>query len=408
MIHSLQQMYPALWQRNFRYYWAGQCISLIGTWMQTTGQQWLIYSMTKSAFLLGMLGAAQFLPMMLFSLPVGVFIDRYPKKKILLLTQTALMLQGLILATLIWSGHVSYWNVLLLAGMLGIINTIDQPTRQSFMPELVNRPNLRNAIGLNSAIVNLARIAGPALAALLMEEYGAALLFFLNALSFLPVLLSIFYIKTLPLPELPPPQSFTTEIRDGLIYIFQTKSLRTAIAAMLVIGTFIMNFNVITPLYAAEILGEGIYGYGVLMSASGIGSLISAFIAASWLKKNPSFALLLSSGLLLSFFFTSLQFIHSLSMAIAAFVLIGFFNILFLTTTNSLLQINSADRFRGRVMSVYSLAFLGTTPLGNLFAGSIIEHLGAGIGIGICGFISLGLLSLLLLKTRFGKTNESP
>ena len=170
MIHSLQQMYPALWQRNFRYYWAGQCISLIGTWMQTTGQQWLIYSMTKSAFLLGMLGAAQFLPMMLFSLPVGVFIDRYPKKKILLLTQTALMLQGLILATLIWSGHVSYWNVLLLAGMLGIINTIDQPTRQSFMPELVNRPNLRNAIGLNSAIVNLARIAGPATAALLVVE----------------------------------------------------------------------------------------------------------------------------------------------------------------------------------------------------------------------------------------------
>lgn len=408
MLHSLQQMYPALRQRNFRYYWTGQCISLIGTWMQTTGQQWLIYSMTKSAFLLGMLGAAQFLPMMLFSLPAGVFIDRYPKKKILLLTQTALMLQGLVLALLVWSGHVTYWNVLLLAGILGIINTIDQPTRQSFMPELVNRPNLRNAIGLNSAIVNLARIAGPALAALLMEEYGAALLFFLNALSFLPVLLSIYQIKTLPLPQLPPPQALGTEIHDGLSYIFQTKSLRTAIAAMLIVGTFIMNFNVITPLYAAEILSEGLYGYGVLMSASGIGSLISAFIAASWLKKTPSFALLLSSGLLLSLFFSALQFIHNLPLAIAAFVLIGFFNILFLTTTNSLLQINSADRFRGRVMSVYSLAFLGTTPLGNLFAGSIIEHLGAGIGIGICGFISLGLLSLLLLKTMFGKTNESP
>lgn len=198
MIAKLKQTFPALTERNYRYFWLGQCISVIGTWMQVTAQQWLVYSLTKSALLLGLLGAAQFGPVMCLSLVAGVFIDRYPKKRLIIITQVGLMLQAFILALLVWSGQVTYWRVLLLATLLGFINTLDQPTRQSFMPELVERKYLRSAIGLNSAIFNVARMTGPALAAVLMAKYGPGLLFFINGISFIPVIIGLSLIRIKP------------------------------------------------------------------------------------------------------------------------------------------------------------------------------------------------------------------
>ncbi|EGW37734.1 MFS transporter [Desulfosporosinus sp. OT] len=402
IIAKLKETYPALTQRNFRYYWFGQCISMIGTWIQATAQQWLVYTLTKSALLLGLLGVAQFGPVMCLSLFAGVFIDRYPKKNLIILTQISLMLQAFILAFLVWSGHVTYWNVLILAVLLGLVNTLDQPTRQSFIPELVERKDLRSAIGLNSAIFNVARMIGPAIAAVLMDEYGAGPLFFLNGISFIPVIFGLYSIKTKPHATIKIQKKIFAEIFEGLKYIKQSPPLLSAVLCTLAVGTFVMNFNIIIPLYASEVLNQGVKGYGFLLSATGAGSFVGALLVASWAKGNPKMSLLFGSAFIVSALLVVVEPIHSLSLAAITFTIIGFFNILFMTTANSTLQINSSEQFRGRVMSVYSFAFLGSTPIGNLFAGSIMEKLGAGMGISICGAVS-GLLIVLIIITTVAK-----
>ncbi|HEX3015946.1 MAG TPA: MFS transporter [Desulfobacteria bacterium] len=399
MIAKLKQTFPALTERNYRYFWLGQCISVIGTWMQVTAQQWLVYSLTKSALLLGLLGAAQFGPVMCLSLVAGVFIDRYPKKRLIIITQVGLMLQAFILALLVWSGQVTYWRVLLLATLLGFINTLDQPTRQSFMPELVERKYLRSAIGLNSAIFNVARMTGPALAAVLMAKYGPGLLFFINGISFIPVIIGLSLIRIKPFTRNTVQKKILQEIREGLKYVRQSVSLRSTVLSMFAVSTFVMNFNVITPIYAAEVLKQGVSGYGFLLSATGVGSFVGAVLVASVAKGKPKLKLLFGSAFIVSVLLMLLEPIHVLPLAAALFVLIGFFNILFMTTANSMMQFNSSDQFRGRVMSVYSFAFLGTTPLGNLFAGSIAQRLGAGFGVLVCGAISSSLIVLIVINT---------
>lgn len=406
MIAKLKEMYPALTQRNFRYFWFGQCISLIGTWMQSTAQQWLVYSITKSALLLGLLGVAQFGPVMFLSLFAGVIVDRYPKKRLLLFTQTILAIQALVMALLVWSGHITYWGVLILAMLYGFVNTLDLPTRQAFVPELAERKNIRNAIGLNSAIFNIARMVGPALSALLMAKYGAELLFFLNGLSFIPVIIGIYLIKTKPYINRKVQVKVSLEIREGLNYVRQSSILRSTVLMMLVVGIFVMNFNVIIPVYAAEVLNQGVSGYGILLSAMGAGSLVGAIWVASWAKGNPKLHLLIGYALTVSVLLTVLQAIFILPAAVLIFAIIGFFSVLFATTANSIMQINSSEQFRGRVMSIYTFAFAGTTPIGNLFAGSVTQKLGAGMGILICGAVS-ALLIVLIVINIFAKRKMS-
>lgn len=398
MTIRLKRTFPALTYRNFRYFWFGQCISLIGTWAQTTAQQWLVYTLTKSAFLLGLLGAAQFGPVMFLSLFAGVFVDRYPKKKMLLFTQTALMIQAIVLALLVWSGHIVYGEVFVLAALMGLVNTLDLPARQSFMPDLVDRKDLRSAIGLNSAIVNVARMIGPALAALLMARFGAGLLFLINGISFLPVIYGLYLINIQEKPSVikKVEKNVRTEILEGLKYIRRSPALLGAILAMLAVGTFVMNFNVVIPLFAAEVLKQGVHGYGLLLSASGAGSLVGALLVASQAKGNPRFRMLFGSAFLVSALLVLLNFIYTLPLAVVMFAIIGFTNIIFITTANSTIQLNSGEEYRGRVMSVYSFAFAGTTPIGNLFAGIITEKLGSGMGFLICGAVS-GLLIFLIV-----------
>ncbi len=399
---SIGRTFPALEHRNFRYFWFGQCISLLGTWMQTTAQQWLVYTLTKSALLLGLLGAAQFGPVMLLSLFAGVFVDRYPKKKILMLTQAILMLQALALGALVFSGHVAYWHILLLAVITGFANTLDLPTRQSFLPELVDtKEHLRSAIGLNSAIVNVARMIGPALSAVLLARYSAGLLFLLNGISFIPVIYGIYRIDAKPALSGNAKKTVLTDIKEGIKYIYRSPVLLGATLSMFAVGTFVMNFNVVIPLYAAIVLNKGVHEYGLLLSASGAGSLIGALIVAAKARGNPRLGILFGSGLAVSLLLALFYFIHSLGLAMAAFIFVGFCNILFITTVNSTIQLNSSDQFRGRVMSVYSFAFAGTTPIGNLFAGSVTEKFGPGVGFLTCGCVASVLLLLVMgLVTR--------
>jgi predicted MFS family arabinose efflux permease len=366
--------------------------------MQVTAQLWLVYTMTKSAFLLGLLGVAQFGPVLCLSLFAGVVIDRYPKKTLLLFTQVVLMLQAFILALLVWSGHIVYWEVLLLAALLGLANTLDLPTRQAYVPELVDRKDISSAVGLNSTIVNVARMIGPALSAVLMAWYGAGPLFFLNGLSFIPVLIGLYLINTKPVIIQKTEKKVLTEIMEGLRYILHSPILLVAVLSMLAVGTFVMNFNVIIPIYATVVLKQDVHGFGLLLSASGAGSLIGALLVASWVKDNPSLKILVGSGFLVSALLVLLNFIHSFPLAVGMFAIIGFINIIFIVTVNSAIQLNSSKQFMGRVMSVYSFAFLGTTPIGNLFAGSITEKLGPGMGFLLCGVISGFIILLLVLN----------
>lgn len=403
----LTDTFPSLSHKNFRYFWFGQCISLIGTWMQRTAQQWLVYTITKSAFLLGILGVGQFGPMLLFSLFAGVLADKYPKKRTLIFTQTALMIQALILAALVWSGHVRYWQVLLLATIMGLVNTLDMPTRQSFIIELVGKKDLTNAIALNSSIVNLARIAGPALSALLMARYGTAFCFLLNGLSFIPVIIGLYIIKPQATSIPPKIKNMAVSIIDGLKYIKVRPVLFNAVLAMLVVGTFAMNNDVIIPVFADKILHSGIHGYGFLLAAAGLGSLIGALLVATKVRSNPSRKVMIMSALMISIFLMIPVFIHTYLPAVLIIAVIGFFNIVFMTTVNTTLQLNSSNEYRGRTMSVYTLAFAGTTPIGNFFAGSITEKFGPDLGFFLCGAVTgvliLALIALSIRKERRAK-----
>lgn len=371
--------------------------------MQVTAQQWLVYTLTKSALLLGLLGIAQFGPIMCFSLFAGVIIDRYPKKNLLIFTQIGFMLQSLLLALIVWSGHASYWPIFILALISGFLNTLDHPTRQSFVPELVESNDLRSAIGLNSAVFNLARMIGPALATLFMVRYGAGLVFFLNALSFIPVIGCLYFIRVQRRDIIQASNKIHQEVIEGLKYIKQSPVIFSSILCLLVVGTFIMNFNVTIPIYAAEVLKQDVSGYGLLLTAFGGGSLVSALVVASIAKSKPKQRLLFASALIVSLFLMLLQPLQFFSLAVIVMALLGFFTILFMTTVNTTVQLNTTDALRGRVASVYSFAFLGTSPIGNLFAGSIMEKLGAGMGIFVCGAISACLILLIFIRIAIKK-----
>ena len=398
MLETIKTTYPALTQRDFRYFWFGQCISLLGTWMQATAQQWLVYSLTKSALLLGLLGVAQYGPIMCLSLPAGVFIDRYPKKRLLLFTQVSPMLQAFFMALLIWTEQATYENILMLAFLLGLANTLEQPTRQAMMPELVGRDYIRSAVGLNSAIVNVARMVVPALAAALMVEYGAGLLFFLNGISFIPVLWGLALIQTRPAIVQDHTAKVLQEIRAGLMYAKTNRVLMQGLLSMLIVSVFVMNFSMMAPLYAAEILGEGLDVYGLLLSALGAGSLAAAILAASRAQGSPSLNVLRGSGLAAAALLVAGTFLHHVAAAVVLFSLLGFCCILFITTTLSLVQLHTEDAFRGRVMSIYSFVFLGITPVGNLLTGVLMEWAGAAGGLVACG--AAAIIGLLLIEWR--------
>ncbi|PKM82324.1 MAG: MFS transporter [Firmicutes bacterium HGW-Firmicutes-14] len=350
---NLNKMFPALSHKNFRYFWFGHCISLLGTWMQRTAQQWLVYSLTKSALLLGFLGVAQFGPVLLFSLFAGVIIDRCSKKRMIIFTQTALMIQAFTLMALVWSGHVRYWHVLVLAALLGLMNSIDMPARQSFIINLVGRNDLTNAIALNSAVFNAARIAGPALSAILLVRFGVGFCFFINGLSFIPVIFGLFMIKYQSSGTTAQQGRIINDILDGLKYIKSKPVILSAILALVAVGTFAMNMDVIIPVFSDRILHRGAQGYGFLLSA------------------------------------------------------IGFFHMMFMTLVNSTIQLNVSDSFRGRVMSVYTLSFAGAMPFGNFFAGSVMERFGASAGFLVCGAatgLSIAALVLWMFTKQTAKT----
>jgi len=398
--------FVSLKYKNFRYFWTGQCVSLTGTWMQRTAQVWLVYTLTKSPFLVGILGVCQFFPMLLFSLFAGVLVDRFPKKKILLLTQTIFMLQAFALAALTYSGAIRYWHVLILSTLFGLTQTADLPTRQSFFIEMVGRRDLLNAISLNSTIVNLAKIVGPAVSGIVIVKYGTVFCFFSNGLSYLAVLGSLLLIQTDNRVAKRQPGRILPEVKEGIQYIKQNDTLVYNVLAMAIVCTFTMNNDVLIPVFTRTVLGRGAAGYTALMSAAGIGSLCGALVMANISKNGVNKKLLIIDALVIAVFQIITAFTKVYWICLFLTAGIGFIQLTFINTANSIFQLNSTDEYRGRVMSVYSLLIQGSTPIGNFFAGSVMEHFGGRAGFLACGLATLTLFIPLLMK-QSKKTYET-
>ena len=340
----IENNFHALTHKNFRYYWFGQCVSLLGTWIQNVGQSWLVLTITKSAFLLGVLSAVQFTPVMLFSLFAGVIVDKIRKKKIIIITQTVSMVLAFVLSILVFTHKVQYWHVLILAAVLGFNNTFDMPARQSFIIDLVGKKDLMNAVALNSATFNLARILGPAVGALMIAYFGIAWCFLLNGISFVAVLIGLFSIKV------PYKNTVNTvrgnmlgDIKEGVSYIFSNIELLSIVIMVLIMGIFAYNFNVLIPVYTKDVLHMEEKAYGFLLSALGAGSFIGALIASVRSKRGPKQKLMLFSSLTIGIGLILTGIMHEYYPAALILFFTGIFNILFSTTANSTLQINSKN-----------------------------------------------------------------
>ncbi len=404
----LNNPFMALRHKNFRVYWLGMCVSLIGTWMQNIAQPWLAYSLTNSPLLLSLVGIMQFLPMMLLSLFAGILIDRYPNKRILLVTQSASLVITLMLALLVWSGKVQYWHILFAATALGVVNTFDMPTRQSFVIQLVGKKHLLNAVALNSSVFNIARILGPALAGVIMGAFGIAYCFYINSFSFAAVIVSLLFIKTDTVQMVKKQgEKVFASIMEGLRHIKNTPVLFKTIIIVLIVSAFAMNYTVLAPVFSTVVLHQQEAGFGFLMSFMGVGSFLGAMFIATRSIKGPGRLVLayfpvMTGVMLILISFTTSYLLTALFMAAS-----GFFFVSFSSSANSTLQLNTNDDFRGRVMSVYTLALGGSTPPGNLYAGLFTDKLGPATGFFACGAVILILLALTAFLKKYKQKNLS-
>lgn len=392
---KLPRTFRALRHRNFRLYWFGQLLSLTGTWMQNVAQGWLVYRLTDSPFALGLVGFVGSLPILLFSLFGGVIADRFHKRNLLLITQTAAMLQALTLATLTVTGLIQVWQIIVLALLLGTVHALDTPARQSFVIELVGKEDLMNAIALNSSVFNATRIIGPAIAGVLISLIGEAGAFYMNGASFLATIAALLLMRVEAVNH-SDGETVWRNLIEGLRYIKKTPIVRTLLSLIAVSSLFGMSYVALMPVFARDILQVGPTGLGFLTAAIGGGALAGALTLAS-LGNFQHKGLLLSIGNLL---FPAMLFLFALSRSFAPSLLFlmgaGWGLITQNALTNTLLQTSVPDHLRGRVMSAYALMFLGMMPIGNLLSGTMAEHLGAPVavmlGAGIVGGYALWIL----------------
>jgi MFS family permease len=404
-IMPMSSRFPALGNPAFRAFWIAQAVSLPGTWMQNLALPWLAYTLTGSPFLLGLVGAVQFLPVMLLSLFAGALTDRLVKTQVVFVTQTILALGSAVLAALVFTHTATYPVLLVVALVLGLANTLDMPARMAMVGEVVGKDLLMNAVALNSSLFNAARIVGPALAGLVMGAWGIGWCFALNSLSFVPLLFVLGR-----LPRVPPSEraeaaaDLWRTVKEGVRFVWGEKDLRNVLAAVGVMGILGFNFSVLLPVLVKQTLGQGETAYGLLMSFMGVGSLTAALTIAARSHRGPRKSLLLVMPLVTGALFIALAFAPWFALIAGLMVLVGFSNVAFFTTANSYLQVNSPPEYRGRVISFYSLLFGGTAPIGSLLAGGLVEvggpslgFLATGIGLVVC-FLVIRLA--LLPRTR--------
>jgi MFS family permease len=392
----------ALEVRDFRLFWCGQGVSLIGTWMQSVAQSWLVLELTSSPFRLGLIGTLQFAPVLLFSFLAGALADRLPKRRLLIVTQSLMCVQALTLAALVRHGHVQYWHVALMATVYGIANTVDMPTRQAYIAELTGRGALRSAIALNSAMFNGARVVGPALAGLVIAQWGTGLAFFFNGLSFLAVIGALLALRAGGEPRAAGSRSLSREIGEGVRYALRTPRIKMVMTLVVCVSTFFFNYNTLVPLLARDILHQDAHGFGLLMTAVGLGAVAGAIALASFGTERPPIVVLVVAAVVLGSASLALSGVSRFGVAMALLAVMGFSGMLFMTGANTTVQLSVPDELRGRVMSLHTMTFAGMAPFGAFLVGSVTEALGARVGFfvtGTCGLVSV-LAVALWWRTR--------
>ena len=385
----------ALSHRDYRLFWIGQLLSRIGTWMQSVGQAWLVLELTNSPFRLGLISTLQFGPVLLFSFVGGVLSDRVAKRKLILATQIAMMLQAFALSGLVWTGHIEYWHVAVLAAIYGVANSLDMPARQAYVVELVGKPDLLNAIALNSAVFNGARVVGPALAGSLIAAYGVGTAFLINGISFVAVLAALVAMRTDGAPHPGARATMREEIMQSLRYAGRTPRILLVLALLLFVSLFVINFNVVVPLIARDVFAAGAHGFGLLMACLGVGAVLGAVGVASAGLRRPSMAMVVVAALVASAGVLGLGFVRSFTLAGAILVVTGMAQIVFTSSVNSTVQITVPDAMRGRMMSLYFLVFVGVTPLGAFVTGWLAETFGIATACALGG--AGGLFSVAFL-----------
>jgi predicted MFS family arabinose efflux permease len=391
----LGQTFASLSNYNFRLYFCGQLVSLIGTWMQIIGQSWLVLELTHSSIALGFVSALQFTPILATVLFAGVLVDRLPKHRLLLITQSSSLVQASVLAFLTVSGMVQLWHIYVLAFTLGLLNAFDQPTRQAFIFELVGKEHVMNAVGLNSAQVNMAKLVGPAIGGLVIAQWGVGVCFMLNAASFLAVLISLLLLRRDGFRALSARighRAIWRELGDGVGFLLSRADLTVVVILLMGLGPFVYSTSSIIPLIAQDALHVGASQFGLLVAAVGCGSLAAALVIATggrWLERT-----LLASATGFGALYMALAFAGSFAAAMVVLVLLGCCLQWFGTLTNSLLQLGSPDQLRGRVMSVFTLLTNGITPVGALFMGFMTAW--GGIRSTLVAEASVCLLAVLL------------
>lgn len=392
--------FRALKHRNFRLFWNGQLVSLVGTWMQSVAQLWLMHRLTGSAFMLGLVTFLQFLPVLAFSLWAGVIADRADKRRFLLATQIAAMAQAIVLAMLTSLGLIGPSSLLALALVFGIINAFDLPARQAFVFELVGKDDLPNAIALNSAAFNTARVFGPAVAGVIVALGGEAWCFWINAVTFTAVIWSLQRMHATPYEKPPLEGGVLARMRQGLAYIRGVPSIRNLLVLLGIAGGLGFQYLVLLPVYAKDILHAGPEAYGLLVTSFGLGSLV----AAGWMTRRMDrwglrrnlLVGLSSAALGLLVFAWSRALPLSLGMGFVS----GFGLILYVASTNTLLQLTTEDGFRARVMSFYTLMLVGTAPLGAILSGSIAQWLGAPAATTLSAIVLAGSATWVFFRLR--------
>ena len=399
----------ALNHRAYRLYWIGQLVSLTGSWMQSTAQQWLVYRVTGSPLKLGTVMLCQALPVTLLSIHAGVVVDRVDKRKFLMLVQIVMMLPAFALAALTFAGVVEFWHVCVLGAVLGAANTFDMATRQAFTIEMVGRDDVMNAVALNSSMFNGARLAGPAIAGILVGRIGEGWAFALNGISFIAVIGALMAM-TVPFPS--PPRAarrgHVEELLEGLAYIRRSREVLGLCVMAAIPSVFGFPFTTLIPVMAGETLHMGAGGFGVLVSALGFGALIGAASLVAWGEAQRSEWLLTVARLAFGGGIAVFALSRALPLSILGLVIAGWGMITHLASTNTLIQLIVPDALRGRVMATYLWGIVGTAPLGSLLFGALAERWGAptAIVVGAAACI-VGVLGSLVAFPRLLKAVEA-
>lgn len=395
----------ALHYRNYRLFFGGQGISLIGTWMQQITMSWLVYRLTGSPFLLGLIGFSGQIPTFVLAPFAGVFADRFDRRRTLVLTQALSMLQALILAVLTFTGFVAVWHLVALSLFIGLVNALDIPVRQSFVIDLVeNKKDLGNAIALNSVMFNGARLLGPSIAGVLIGLFGEAVCFLLNGISYFAIVIALLAMNVRPRVIESSGQPFLHGLAEGARYTFGFPPIRDIILFLGLVSFMGTSYLVLMPVFARDILHGGAYALGFLMGATGIGALVGAVFLASRRSVRGLGRFLVIAPMILGVSLVVFSFSRYMALSLVMMLGAGFGMIVHMASSNTVLQTIVEEDKRGRMMSFYAMAFMGMATFGSLLAGSLAQSLGAPATLTICGLICCaGALVFLTRLPRIRK-----